>query len=69
MIVGAVLWRRLVAPLGFRCFRVALRVRGQRPKGRCPVMKRSADRTMKGMKGSGSVCRAWSLGAPGGRGG
>ncbi|MET4134298.1 hypothetical protein [Pseudarthrobacter sp. PvP090] len=37
LIVATVLWR-LVVPPGFRCFRVALLVRGQRLNGRRPVM-------------------------------
>jgi hypothetical protein len=40
-----------------RCFLVALLVRGQRPKGRCPTMQRCADRIMNGLKGGGVVIR------------
>ena len=49
------LWLRPLAPPGFRCFRVALLVRGQRLKGLCPVMQRSADRTMNDSKGGDIV--------------
>jgi hypothetical protein len=49
LIVGTVLWRRLVASPGSRCFRGAFR--GQRLKGRGRVMLLAADRTMKGMRG------------------
>ena len=49
------LWVRPLAPPGFRCFRVALLVRGQRLKGLCPVMQRSADRTMNDSKGGDVV--------------
>ena len=39
----------------FRSFRVALLGRGQRLKGRCPVMQRSADRIMNSLKGGDVV--------------
>ena len=48
-------FRRLVAPPWFRSFRVALLGRGQRLKGRCPVMQRSADRIMNSLKGDDVV--------------
>lgn len=51
LILDTLLWRRLVAPPGFRCFRVALLVLGQRLKGRCPVMQGSADRITNALKG------------------